>query len=201
MLWTPFSRISRTPFWSGLTMAALLCWYHLFLLPLLFAVRGQPRAKVVSTLLKWGIFGAIFSCIGVALGMFVAVLLVFTSLGLLTAFGRPLWPETSPFLMVLLTADYCACLAPRAAATGILAGLVAKNELPANVPGIWRIALGAAMASIMMTPWLPINLLDGLMLLLIAALPSLILFRPTAPTGSAPMNALSHDVISRYSRP
>jgi hypothetical protein len=177
-------------------MAALLCCCHLFLLPVLIAVRGQAPSKIVSALLKWGVFGAIFSCIAVALGMFVALLLLLASSGLLAAFAGPLWPETSAFLMVLFTADSYACLATGAAAAGIVAGLVAKDELTANVPGIWRIALGAAMASIVMTPWLPINLLNGFLLLLVAAPPSLILFRPTAPAGSAPMNALSHDVIA-----
>jgi hypothetical protein len=176
-------------------MATLLCWCHLFLLPALVAVRGQPQAKIASGLLKAGILGAIFCCVAVALGMFIAVLLVLASGSLVAAF-IPLLPGPSLLLRALSAADIVTCLAMGAVASGVFAGLVAMDELPANAPRMWRIALGAAMASIVMMPWPPINLFDGFSLLFLAALPSLILFRPTGPAVSTPMSPLPHDVIA-----
>lgn len=95
-----------------------------------------------------------------------------------------------------------------AIATGIVAGAMATYELSIPGPSGWRLALGAATASIVMMPWPPINLVDGagksFLLLLIAALPSLILFRPTAPNVSTPVlsqSRMRHSMMSQRGSP
>ena len=185
VLWAPFCQIGRAPFSSGLIMATLLCWSHVFLLPPIFVGRGLPVSALIGGALKGAFFSPLLIFLGLCAGFmslyFGAVVL--GSLSLLLV-GRP-FPA---WLSSILTIWFCACVALGGAIAGACAGLVTRDELVVPAPAFWRLALGGGMASIVMVPLaLPVSVAESFVVLLLAALPSLVLFRPkpTAPISTA----------------
>jgi hypothetical protein len=185
-LWAPFSQMTRTPFLFGLIMATLLCWSHVFLLPLIFLGRGLPRSTLVGGALK----GAIFSPFLVSLGAFVSFISVCFGAALISWFLQPFRHPIPEWVNMIAIPYYLACMAMGGATAGACAGLVARDELIVPAPTFTRLALGAAMASIVMVPWPALSVAgsigESFLLLLLASLPSLVLFRPnprSAPTS------------------
>jgi rhodanese-related sulfurtransferase len=177
--------MARAPFLSGLIMATLLCWSHIFLLPPIFVGRGLPVSALIGGALKGVFFSPLLIFLGLCAGFMSLFLgaVVSESLSLLLV-GRPfpIW------LNSILATWFCACVALGGAIAGACAGLVARDELVVPAPAFWRLALGGGMASIVMVPLaLPVSVTESFVLLLVSALPSLVLFRPkpTAPISTA----------------
>ena len=176
-LWAPFSQMTRAPISLSLLMATLLCWSHIFLLPPIFLGRGMPAFALIGSMVRGLGYCLIYIFLGGCAGFISACIgMILISLCL------PLMGSPFSILLDIVSAMYLiACVGLGGAIAVAGAGLVAEGELRIPAPAFWRLAVGGALASVVLVA-VPYAIADGsgpgsFLALGLAALPSLLLFR------------------------
>jgi hypothetical protein len=203
-LWTPVALTSQGSVAARLAMVTVLCWSHLYCLPVLFLSPGRSLAATILGLLKGAFFVICAILIGSIAGFAAAFILGMPLLLLAFIIAKITGPVARPDVVVLsIWLDGCVFLGGIAAAS---AAAVFAQEEPHGpfLPKIRYITLSGAIASTALMPiphsdiFFPMpefalyprgTTTQSYLALMLIALPGLVLSRPASPshaTGEPP---------------